>query len=220
MGAVGGHQVAGADRADLAGRSTLEVDRRPVRCVRHTDNLDAAVQAGRRPRAHVADEHRLQVILRYRSRRGRAEHGALGPRRHTDGYLGARSGGSEGLALQQPPLHLVAAGPDGRFEPPGSQQLHAAEADAGGPGKARWLRPALDEQHADTVPGQRDLARRLAEDGVLRDDVTVEEAVDVLWVLASFESFDLLFIGRGLTLERAVERLVRTAERALLRGST
>jgi hypothetical protein len=61
------------------------------------------------------------------------------------------------------------------------------------------------------------LARRLEEDGVLRDDVTVEEAEDVLWVLASFESFDLLYTARGLSLERTVERLVRTAERALCR---
>jgi hypothetical protein len=73
-----------------------------------------------------------------------------------------------------------------------------------------------DVEH-ERAGGLAHLARRLAEDGVLREDVTVDEALDVLWVLASFESFDLLFTGRGLPLDRAVELLVTTAERTLLR---
>ena len=37
--------------------------------------------------------------------------------------------------------------------------------------------------------------------------VTAEEANDVLWVITSFESFDLLYSGRGLPLDAVVERL-------------
>ena len=32
---------------------------------------------------------------------------------------------------------------------------------------------------------------------MLRDDVTMGDAADVLWMLASFECFDALFTGRG-----------------------
>ena len=46
--------------------------------------------------------------------------------------------------------------------------------------------------------------------------VSVEEANDVLWVITSFESFDLLYTGRGLPLDAVVERLTATAERALM----
>ena len=50
----------------------------------------------------------------------------------------------------------------------------------------------------------------------LRPGVGVDEANDVLWVLTSFESFDLLYSGRGLPLDTVVERLTETAERALM----
>ena len=65
--------------------------------------------------------------------------------------------------------------------------------------------------------GMAYLAGRLAEQDILVPDVTVDEAADVLWVLTSFESFDLLRRGRGLSFDAAVERLVRTAERSLCR---
>jgi AcrR family transcriptional regulator len=60
-------------------------------------------------------------------------------------------------------------------------------------------------------------ARQLAEQGMLRPDVTVDEATDVLWVLTSFDSFDLLYTGRGLSVEQIAERLGTTAERSLCR---
>ena len=41
---------------------------------------------------------------------------------------------------------------------------------------------------------------------------TIEQ---VLWVLTSFESFDSLYTGRGMSTDRAVELLIGTAERAL-----
>ena len=61
------------------------------------------------------------------------------------------------------------------------------------------------------------LARRLAEQGVLAPGTTVEDAAHMLWVLTSFESFDPLYTTRGLPLERVVDLLVRTAERAVCR---
>lgn len=65
--------------------------------------------------------------------------------------------------------------------------------------------------------GMTHLASRLAEDGALRDDVTEEQAADVLWMLASFEAFDLLHTGRGLPVDEAAELLATTAERTLCR---
>jgi AcrR family transcriptional regulator len=64
--------------------------------------------------------------------------------------------------------------------------------------------------------GMADLARRLAEQGALRPGVTAEAAADLLFVLTSFDSFDLLFTGRGLSADAAGDVLVETAERALL----
>jgi AcrR family transcriptional regulator len=60
------------------------------------------------------------------------------------------------------------------------------------------------------------IARGLAEQGELLPGVTAEEAEDLLWVITSFESFDLLYTGRGLPLDAVVERLTGAAERALM----
>ena len=60
------------------------------------------------------------------------------------------------------------------------------------------------------------IAARLHEQGHLRPEVTAEEANDILWVITSFESFDLLYSGRGLPLDVVVERLTDAAERALM----
>lgn len=61
------------------------------------------------------------------------------------------------------------------------------------------------------------IAHRLHEQGRLRPEVSTEEANDLLWVITSFESFDLLYSGRGLPLDTVVERLTDAAERALMR---
>jgi alkylhydroperoxidase/carboxymuconolactone decarboxylase family protein YurZ len=63
------------------------------------------------------------------------------------------------------------------------------------------------------------LAGRLVAQGALRDDVTPEEAADVLWVITSFDTFDQLYDGRGLAPEVVAERLVTMARRTLLRGA-
>jgi len=60
------------------------------------------------------------------------------------------------------------------------------------------------------------IARGLEEQGELLPGVTAEEAAHLLWVLTSFESFDLLYTGRGLPVDAIVELLTASAERALM----
>ena len=60
------------------------------------------------------------------------------------------------------------------------------------------------------------IATQLHEQGRLQEGVSADEAADVLWVLTSFESFDLLYTGRGLPLDTVVERLTEIAQRALM----
>jgi AcrR family transcriptional regulator len=71
---------------------------------------------------------------------------------------------------------------------------------------------SVDEERA---AGMARLVGRLAEQGVLRKDISPADAEHVLWMLSSFESFDELYTARGLTLERTIETLVTTAERTL-----
>ena len=66
-------------------------------------------------------------------------------------------------------------------------------------------------------PGQAHLASGLSAQGYLRDDVTVEEATDILSVLTSFQAFDELFTGSGLDAETVAHRLIAMAERSLCR---
>jgi AcrR family transcriptional regulator len=65
--------------------------------------------------------------------------------------------------------------------------------------------------------GMARVARLLSEQGVLRPDVTADEAAHLLWVLTSFDSFDLLYTGRGLPTDEVVRVLTATAERSLCR---
>ncbi|HEY7135257.1 MAG TPA: TetR/AcrR family transcriptional regulator [Acidimicrobiia bacterium] len=76
---------------------------------------------------------------------------------------------------------------------------------------------AIAKKEENRRGGMLHLARRLDEQGLLRDDVTAEDAAHVLWVLASFDAFDLLFTGRKLSLDDVVALLVTSAERTLLR---
>ena len=61
-------------------------------------------------------------------------------------------------------------------------------------------------------------ARRLAEQGYLRDDVSAEQATDLIWMLAGFDAFDQLYTVRGLSAKATARTLVETAERALLKA--
>jgi AcrR family transcriptional regulator len=76
---------------------------------------------------------------------------------------------------------------------------------------------AVRRKEHNRVGGMAHLARRLAEDGVLRDDITVDEATNLLWVLCSFDTFDLLYTGRALSVEDTSDLITSMAERALYR---
>ena len=60
------------------------------------------------------------------------------------------------------------------------------------------------------------LARRLARHGLLREGLTAKQAADRLWVLTSFDAFDLLYTGRGLSADAVARVLVDMAERSVL----
>jgi len=64
--------------------------------------------------------------------------------------------------------------------------------------------------------GMLALARRLAEHGLLREGITAKQAADRLWVMTSFDAFDLLYSGRGLSADEVARLLVDVAERSLL----
>jgi AcrR family transcriptional regulator len=74
---------------------------------------------------------------------------------------------------------------------------------------------AVERMKQRRAGGMAYLAKRLAEDSVLRDDVTIEQAVDLLWMLCSFETFDALYTGRGKSLDEAVQLIAWTAEQSL-----
>jgi hypothetical protein len=61
------------------------------------------------------------------------------------------------------------------------------------------------------------IAERLADEGQLRPGLTPERAAHVIWVLASFDAFDLLATGRGLGADEIASIVVETAERTVLR---
>jgi AcrR family transcriptional regulator len=65
--------------------------------------------------------------------------------------------------------------------------------------------------------GMKRVARRLAEQGYLRDDATEEQAADMLWLFTGFDAFDVLYTGRGMSVEETGATLVAMAERAVLR---
>jgi AcrR family transcriptional regulator len=75
---------------------------------------------------------------------------------------------------------------------------------------------AVDKMNKERSGGMAHLARRLAENGLLRTDVSVDEAANVLWMLFSFESFDLLYTARGLGIDETIHTIITTAERALI----
>jgi AcrR family transcriptional regulator len=65
--------------------------------------------------------------------------------------------------------------------------------------------------------GMAKLARRLSKQGHLRPDVGVKEAADRLWVLTSFDAFDVLYTGRDLSVDETASALVEMAERSVCR---
>jgi AcrR family transcriptional regulator len=72
----------------------------------------------------------------------------------------------------------------------------------------------LEERRA---RGMAYLARRLAEQGVLRRGVSENDAADLLWVLTSFDAFDLLYTGRKLPADEVASVLIAAAEHSVCR---
>jgi AcrR family transcriptional regulator len=76
---------------------------------------------------------------------------------------------------------------------------------------------AVAKMEKERAGGMAHLARRLAAANLLRDDVSVEQAADILWVLCSFDTFDALFTQRGLPVDDVVDQIATIAERTLYR---
>jgi hypothetical protein len=76
---------------------------------------------------------------------------------------------------------------------------------------------AIQRMEQGRAAGMDHLAQRLAEQGLLRSDVEPGQATDLLRLLTSFDSFDLLYTGRALSREETATTLITTAERSLFR---
>jgi AcrR family transcriptional regulator len=75
---------------------------------------------------------------------------------------------------------------------------------------------AMQRSEQRRAKGMMWLARRLARDGALRERLTVNQAADQLWVLTSFDAFDLLYNGRGRSARAVAGVLVDMADRSVL----
>ena len=125
-------------------------------------------------------------------------------------------------------LVAAASHPDAREALLGSLRegirLYAAGRDLG---RALFSMSVLDPDAAEAIvvlehgraPTMRSLAQRLKDQGYLRKGVGVTEASDVLWVLTSFDTFDLLFTGRNLSEATVAKRVLSMAAHVLLAES-
>jgi hypothetical protein len=59
-------------------------------------------------------------------------------------------------------------------------------------------------------------AERLGEDGMLRPGLTPEAAAHLIWVYTSFDVFDLLYTGRGMSVDEVNDALVDMYDRTIL----
>jgi AcrR family transcriptional regulator len=75
---------------------------------------------------------------------------------------------------------------------------------------------AMQRSEQRRAKGMMRLARRLARHDLLRDGLSAKKAADRLWVLTSFDAFDLLYNGRGLSANEVARVLVDMAERGVL----
>ena len=75
---------------------------------------------------------------------------------------------------------------------------------------------AMQRSEQRRAKGMLWLARRLARDGALREGLTAKQAADRLWVLTSFDAFDLLYNGRGRSARAVAGVLVDMARRSVL----
>jgi AcrR family transcriptional regulator len=77
---------------------------------------------------------------------------------------------------------------------------------------------AMQRSEQRRAKGMMRLARRLARHGLLREGITAKQAADRLWVMTSFDAFDLLYSGRGLSADDVARVLVDVAEHSLFAG--
>jgi AcrR family transcriptional regulator len=76
---------------------------------------------------------------------------------------------------------------------------------------------AIGRVEAQRAEGMAWLARRLIRKGELKEGIKTAEAAHVLWIATSFEAFDLLYTGRGLSTDETARILVENTERAICR---
>jgi AcrR family transcriptional regulator len=74
---------------------------------------------------------------------------------------------------------------------------------------------AVHRMEAGRAAGMEELARRLADQDLLRHDVTVPDATHHLCLFTSFDAFDLLFTGQGLPIDEVTRQLATAADRAI-----
>src|SRR5262245_50551113 len=102
-------------------------------------------------------------------------------------------------------------------------KVYAAERDIARAVYSMWtldpdaVRGVFEVIERGRAEGQRSLAERLNQQGHLRPGLTVDEAADMLWVITSFDTFDLLHTARGLRANDVAQRLITMAENALWR---
>lgn len=70
----------------------------------------------------------------------------------------------------------------------------------------------LDQRDAGRLRLLRRVVDRLVEAGLIRDGPSAEHAVNVLWVVTSFDAYDLLTRGRGLPHAEVADALASLAE--------
>jgi AcrR family transcriptional regulator len=78
----------------------------------------------------------------------------------------------------------------------------------------------LEDRERERLERMRHHARFLGERGHLRDDVTLDEATDVLWTCSSAEFYELLVMQRGWSQERFAAAISQFMISALLPQST
>jgi AcrR family transcriptional regulator len=84
-------------------------------------------------------------------------------------------------------------------------------------GSDQELARLWDEMEAWRLDGQGRFVQMLASRGSLREGLTVDAGIDILWTLCSLAVYDLLVLGRGWDDERYLGWLTEALTRELLR---
>jgi len=172
----------------------------------------------------IASEAGVAVETVYRSATGKAgllrdaiqatlAGGAARAERPVEQRSGIRRVIEEGDPRKQ--LHAYAATQPGVWSRVGPL-LRVLDEAAGEPALAQ-LRTDLAEQR---LHGLRSFAQLLAERGVLKPDLTVDRARDLIWTLCAQSNYDALVTARGWTHDEYREWLAESLAAALLRGDS